>query len=225
MGFKKKPPEPEDPPGAPEWMLTFSDCMTLLLTFFVLLMTFSEIGKETIPALRNGFRKAMPGFKISDKMYRNTMASAIDTEPVDAVVEGSEAATLEEGTSGGLKQMAEFQNPYEPRIILIPSNKIFAGKAAALSPKGREILNVLGAYLKKIPNGVVIDEYSATKGETGLLRASAIVDYLTTKSELPRDRFGISNTKASNQQVLEDIRRQNNNDGVIEVVLLGQALR
>ena len=224
MAFKKKPPEPEDPPGAPEWMLTFSDCMTLLLTFFVLLMTFSEIGKETIPALRNGFRKAMPGFKVSDKMYRNTMASVTDTEPVDAVLEGSEHATLEEGTSGGLKQTADLQDPYEPRTILIPSNKIFAGKADALSPKGREILDVLAAYLKKIPNGVVIGEHSVNS-ETGLLRASAIVDYLTTKGELPRNRFGISSAKASNAQTLEDISKQGDSDGVIEIVLLGQGIR
>ena len=34
-----KEPDPE-PPGAPEWVVTFTDMISLLVTFFVLLMTY-----------------------------------------------------------------------------------------------------------------------------------------------------------------------------------------
>ena len=34
------------PEGAPAWMLTYGDMMTLLLCFFVLIVSFSEIKKE-----------------------------------------------------------------------------------------------------------------------------------------------------------------------------------
>lgn len=37
---KRKPPEQ---PGVPEWVLTYGDLMSLLLTFFILLAAFSEI--------------------------------------------------------------------------------------------------------------------------------------------------------------------------------------
>ena len=42
MAKEKKPPPQDEEQGAPEWMVTFSDCMTLLLTFFVLLLSFSS---------------------------------------------------------------------------------------------------------------------------------------------------------------------------------------
>ena len=42
MARKKKEP----PKGAPEWMVTFGDLMSLLLTFFVLLLSLSEIKSE-----------------------------------------------------------------------------------------------------------------------------------------------------------------------------------
>ncbi len=42
MAIKKKCP----PEGAPEWVLTFGDMMSLLLTFFILLVSLSEIKKE-----------------------------------------------------------------------------------------------------------------------------------------------------------------------------------
>ena len=44
MGRKKKQkPQDEGPMGAPEWVVTFTDMISLLVTFFVLLMTFSSM--------------------------------------------------------------------------------------------------------------------------------------------------------------------------------------
>jgi len=39
----------EDPPGAPEWIVTFSDMVSLLVTFFVLLLTFTSSATKTVP--------------------------------------------------------------------------------------------------------------------------------------------------------------------------------
>ena len=37
----KKPPPPEEPPDE-SWMATFADAITLLMAFFVMLLTFAE---------------------------------------------------------------------------------------------------------------------------------------------------------------------------------------
>ncbi|MHC4104970.1 MAG: flagellar motor protein MotB, partial [Planctomycetota bacterium] len=47
MAREKKQVVEDEAPGAPEWMVTFSDCMTLLLTFFVLLLSFSSFDDKT----------------------------------------------------------------------------------------------------------------------------------------------------------------------------------
>ncbi|MFT5284023.1 MAG: chemotaxis protein MotB [Planctomycetota bacterium] len=39
---KKKAEEPSGPKGAPDWVVTFTDMISLLVTFFVLLLTFSS---------------------------------------------------------------------------------------------------------------------------------------------------------------------------------------
>jgi chemotaxis protein MotB len=44
---KERPPDPE-PPGAPEWVVTFTDMISLLVTFFVLLMTFSSMEEHEL---------------------------------------------------------------------------------------------------------------------------------------------------------------------------------
>ena len=44
----ESPPPPEDdaPPGVPEWVVTYGDMMSLLLTFFIMLVSLSEISDE-----------------------------------------------------------------------------------------------------------------------------------------------------------------------------------
>lgn len=228
MAIKKKPPEEDDAPGAPQWMLTFSDCLTLLLTFFVLLMTFSSIGDETIPGLRNAFRKVMPSFQWSDRMYRNTLTSVMGADPVEAVLEGSEHATLEHGTGGLLKESADFEDPFEPRVFAIPSGKVFAGRAAAISPQGREILDTLAVYLKKVTNGVIISEHdyeaSTTSNQVELMRASAAANYLVTKGGIEAGRIGISSGSATGKQELTgDLKKANGR--VLEIVISGQDIK
>ena len=44
----KEPREEEEPPGAPEWVVTFTDMISLLVTFFVLLMTFSSMREHDL---------------------------------------------------------------------------------------------------------------------------------------------------------------------------------
>ncbi len=39
-------PEEEGPPGVPEWVVTYGDMMSLLLTFFIMLVSMSEIRND-----------------------------------------------------------------------------------------------------------------------------------------------------------------------------------
>jgi len=50
-------PEEEAPAGAPEWVVTYGDMMSLLLTFFVLLFSMSEIKEEESKALMESLRR------------------------------------------------------------------------------------------------------------------------------------------------------------------------
>lgn len=57
MALDKK--KDDGPPGAPAWMMTFSDITTLLLTFFILIMTFSSIEKEKFDKARGSLKGAL----------------------------------------------------------------------------------------------------------------------------------------------------------------------
>ena len=57
MADKKPPPEESSGGGAPDWMVTFSDVMTLLLCFFVVLFSMSEIKQDKFKAVAIAIRE------------------------------------------------------------------------------------------------------------------------------------------------------------------------
>ena len=68
--MKKPKTIEDDSPGTPAWIVSFSDMVTLLLAFFVLLQTFA---KERDPALfyqgQGSFRRAIAGMGIPDWLF------------------------------------------------------------------------------------------------------------------------------------------------------------
>jgi chemotaxis protein MotB len=72
MAFEEEPP----PEGAPEWMVTYSDMISLLVTFFILLMTFSS------PMDDNKFPMAGAMFGPGGMMGSNN-TSDVDPPPDD----------------------------------------------------------------------------------------------------------------------------------------------
>ncbi len=53
-------PEEDDAPGVPEWVVTYGDMMSLLLTFFIMLVSMSELKEDggKVRAMLNAIREA-----------------------------------------------------------------------------------------------------------------------------------------------------------------------
>ena len=71
MRHRKKEPDADETAGAPEWMVTFSDCMTLLLTFFVLMLSFSSFDEKVFQKLRVICADAMPAVSMETRGTRD----------------------------------------------------------------------------------------------------------------------------------------------------------
>lgn len=97
---KKKPPAP--PPGAPLWMLTYGDMVTLVLTFFILLFSFSTIDNEKFKAIVASFQYALPG------------GAGVLSEGVNPVIDN--AAKISSGTGGGSEKEEQELNELRERI-------------------------------------------------------------------------------------------------------------
>jgi len=195
MGRGRKQAEPDEAQGAPEWMVTFSDCMTLLLTFFVLLLSFSSFDDKVFRKLREIFMQALPGASQPEEKNRDAFLPTGQIEMTLELLDGSEKPTLLKGFDDNLKKdtPADFRRW---KVFSISSERIFWGKGTLISAEGRRIMNTMASFLEEVPSRIVVSENRTASEEgaeqLGLPRAWAVMEYLTTEHNLDKKRFSIS---------------------------------
>jgi len=230
MGHGSKQAEPDEAPGAPEWMVTFSDCMTLLLTFFVLLLSFSSFDEKVFRKLKASFSKALPGVSQPDEANRDAVLPMEQIEETPELIEGSEKPTLIKGLEDNLKE----DTPTDFRrwkVFSISSERIFWGKGTLISAEGRRIMTKMASFLKEVPSRVVISENGIASEEDaeqlGLPRAWAVMEYLTTEHNLNKKWFSISAASTLAQESLrsgEQARASTEPERTVDIVLLERSI-
>lgn len=230
MAREKKQSEPEEAVGAPEWMVTFSDCMTLLLTFFVLLLSFSSFDDKIFRRLQTIYSDALCSVGLGRRAGRDSLRPLNQIEPTVDVDNGSEKPTLETGQQGSMKKTkpVDFRNQ---KVFLSPSKRFFWGKGVVITSEGRDTLTDMAAFLRKVPGRVVISENgpNSDNGKNlGLLRAWTVVEYLTTQQGLDKKRFSISETSTLEQAWDQDSRLSQTRtkaERTLEIVLLERSIQ
>ena len=190
---KKKKKSDDAPPGAPNWMVTFSDCMTLLLTFFVLLLSFAGFGEEVLNGIGQSFADALPSVGRNSKTESASMWQNNQSKRRDKITKGTETRTLTEDDTNNFmkeKQPLDFKNL---RVFTISSEQIFWGKGSALSSRGKNALDAFASFLTTTPARIVISETGPGEtGDIGLPRSLAVLKYLTETKHLNEDDFSIT---------------------------------
>lgn len=204
MWRTKKKSEPREAPGAPEWMVIFSDCMTLLLTFFVLLLSFSSFDERTFRRLKMIFGEALPSVSPQVKRDKDAFLPTKQIKYTEEFDEASEKPTLAKGSEDNLKEETEPVDFHNRKVFLISSKKVFWGKGTAISFQGRRTLSAMASFLKEVPSRVVISENGPEDDKSnkkfGLPRAWVVMEYLTTKQDLDKSWFSISAASTVGQE-------------------------
>ncbi|MCF7955417.1 MAG: hypothetical protein K9M75_06415 [Phycisphaerae bacterium] len=196
MAQNRKKVEPEETAGAPEWMVTFSDCMTLLLTFFVLLLSFSSFDDAAMSRVQKSIGMGMPA-KASITGNMNTSLAEIKTiKKVDIITEGSKTPTPTDIALGNIAKQPRLTDYQRQKVFSIDSDKIFVGKSSdVINPKNKQILDNMTVFLKAKPSRVVVSEFDPKtpdhSDKLGLNRAWAIMNYFV-KSNIDASNFSIT---------------------------------
>lgn len=241
MGHRVKQVEADEAEGAPEWMVTFSDCMTLLLTFFVLLLSFSSFDENLFQRLSVIFCKAMPLASQVASKNKEAFFYAEQIEPTEELGQGSEKPTLSKGGEDNLKRETDPADFRSRKVFWGPSKMVFWGKGTTISPGGRDVMTAMASFLKEVPSRIVISENDSDapigfegrlgggedvigeQTDIGLQRAWAVVEYLTTKHGLDKGRFSISarsTIRRSNHESRGTSHELRSGERRLEIVLL-----
>lgn len=193
MSILRKKPMDEEPGGAPEWMVTFSDCMTLLLTFFVLLISFATFDSETLPMLGESFAKALPAIGLDSESSSDSMLNHQANAKKTSHDKGSESPTDTDTMGTNFmeeKKPLDFRNL---KVFTIPSSDFFWGNGTALTDQGKEVLEAMAAFLRHQSGRIVISENGPDQNRSlGFNRSMAVMDYLCSHYQVKKKRFNLS---------------------------------
>ena len=166
----KGPKCPECPRGLPAWLATFADLMSLLLTFFVLLLSFSTTSQSD-------FEKALGSLQGALGVLNG---EPIMTVPIDLKVplvegEGQEPEEADgaepsiEETVAELNEQIKVENQednievtqgMEGIVIRIKDQAIFTSGKASVKEEILPLLTKIGAVLNRLPNKMEIEGHT-----------------------------------------------------------------
>ncbi len=214
-------------PTAPAWMATFGDLMSLLLTFFVLLLSFASMDAkrfaEANGSLRDAFgvQRVDPGRyeALSDDLIslndRSTSSSlrVIDVPtrepPGPKKLARRIRATLK---AKRLDRLIEVQETARGVVIRVPGQLLFAAGSTELRPESLVVLREIADLINATPEQVAIEGHTDTSPSgsattnwaisTG--RAVAALEYLVNVGRVDPSRLqatGFADTRpiASNE--------------------------
>ena len=151
MSIKAVVTEQED--SSNEWLVTYADMITLLLTFFVLMVSMS-----TTDAIR--FRQAVKAIK--QTMANEPVVMEVRAKKVTSAMVGSREQTMVRQVNNMLKVMPpQLQNlisaQYDRRklLITVKDSALFDTGNANLKPEADKVLAGVANVLKTLPDYII----------------------------------------------------------------------
>lgn len=188
-------------------MVTFADLSTLLLTFFILLLSFAEMDIVK-------FRDALGSIQLSlgftpsrTGMFKNTTNSANFEKPMALpsfkATNSSIISELQELVDRNeLRKDVELENADRGVIMRIRGRLFFYSGTADLMPESEPILKKIADMLRKFPRKIAIEGHTdnipikngkfSSNWELSTARAYAALKYLQKHENINVDRIHIA---------------------------------
>ncbi|RJP73388.1 MAG: flagellar motor protein MotB [Candidatus Abyssobacteria bacterium SURF_17] len=190
-----------DSPVAPGWMVTYGDIMGLLLTFFVLLLSYSTIKEEAFRRAISSFQEAL-GVLPQDRSVMNfEHIPAVRLSPPLPPEEIMKR--IRNAISGaGLRESVRVKLEREGIRITIQTPILFDSGKADLRPDALPVLDELVKIFGESPNDVVVEGHTdnvpihtpefPSNWELSTARAISVTRYFFQKGNLKAARFAVA---------------------------------
>jgi len=224
-------------PTAPAWMSTFADMSTLLLTFFVLLLSFAEMDVIAFKAVLGSVNAALGVASKNPGALEGVTAQPIDFDQ-DNANEKSEQGLPDElvpiqrlirnrNLDGAMKLIVTEKN------IILRIHDLFPAGSASLQPKDFAQLDIITALCRIYPQPVNVEAHTddrpirtkqfPSNWELSAHRAAAVARYLVRAGEVDPTRVkpsGYAEFSPVQPNDSKDHRRDNRR---VDVILAREA--
>ncbi|MBT8340413.1 MAG: OmpA family protein [Desulfatitalea sp.] len=215
---------PKVDPGAPKWVVTFGDLMSLLLCFFVLLLSFSEMDRQKYKQVAGSMEKAFgvqrkirvmeipKGMKIIAQDFDQQIIETRIREDLGKEIDDLLSTDLEE-----YKDQISIEASENEISIRLMGESTFDSGQVVIREKLKPLLKNIAKVLETTNEGIIVaghtDNVRVRQGgpyssnlRLSIARAAAVAEFMLTHSKIEPKRistmgFGQYRPIASNDTV------------------------
>jgi chemotaxis protein MotB len=208
----------KDEKASIDYMLTYGDMVTLLLCFFVMLLTMATFEPPRVQLILSAFRGALGVLDRGPSMTeQDMMTMGIQTEKIirgiPELIAGRQAkegrrrkvvrTKIQQVLGKILKKGGLFIRTDERGIIVqIADSMLFEPGSAQLKPEAKKVLDKVGELLSLIPNQIKIEGHTdntpiksklyPSNWELSVMRATTVLRYIESKHKGMSTRLSAS---------------------------------
>ena len=194
--MKKKIEEASDEPTAPFWMTTYGDMVTLLLTFFILMISFANMDERKWAIAAKSLQGAlgvMEQYKVELQIMKETPGGEDDmlirSDMMDRLADFEQQIASE--INDGDITVESIKNGL---VIQLGDKLLFNSAEAELKPEAYKVLTIIAKTIKDRASEIVIAGHTdnvpifsqryPSNWELSAARAMSVVNYLITEAEV-----------------------------------------
>ncbi|MBL3646120.1 flagellar motor protein MotS [Bacillus vallismortis] len=211
------------------WLVTFSDLITLILVFFILLFSMSQIDLQKFKAAVESIQKEGGGIQPDQ-----TSIEKKNTSPANAKKQKDQQDQLLKKVNTYIKDhhlKAQMTAKRDERgvVLVLQESVLFDSGEAKVLKNAETLLQQIAVLLKTIPNDIQVEGHTDSRNiatyrypsnwELSAARASGVIQYFTSKEKLPSTRFiavGYADTKPVKDNKTNEHMKENRR---VEIVI------
>jgi len=160
--------------GGDRWLATYGDMVTLLMAFFVILFSFSQIDAAKFDSFvdglsdtfgsRGGILDGGEGIIIDGEVVDPTDPEQAEAEALEVSIEGlrETGSEIEQAlTDAGMGGIVDYKIDHRGLVLTIGTDAVlFETGSTELSPTGRELIAQIAPVLNRVPNDIRIEGHT-----------------------------------------------------------------
>jgi len=149
------------------WLATFADTMTLLLTFFVLLYSFSTVDAAKFKQIASSLQSVLTGETGKSVLDLNLKSGEVPLvgEPVPTTTPGNNTEDVYQKVQSFIKKKklegtVVIKSDSRGVIIQLKANILFQSGKAEIIDRSKPVLDSINALIATLPNDIVIEGHT-----------------------------------------------------------------
>lgn len=200
------------------WMDTYADTITLLLTFFILLYSFSITDNEKLKYIAEALRGEIAGTPMTKENAEDVTDVLVPgigkSNPYDTLVKKVTKVL----NDNGLSEVVKIREEDAGVILQLGNSILFDTAEAELRSESFEVLDVISSIIPQIDNEIMIQGHTDNRPinspvypsnwELSSARALAVVKYFINEKGLSPERFSATGY-GEHRPLLENTSNEN----------------